>query len=331
MSISENVATWIFIALVVLSVILFVYNYQLYGENPREVEYNLLKQYLVNESSLAKSDKPILWIHNAYEKNDRNWLDFGARNSNELNKPVIYLTVQSIITKCDRSFRICLIDDNSFMNLIPGWNIDFDKISEPSKSYYREIAQLHLLHTYGGMRVPSSLLCLENLATCYEKMSGEKDVFFCTTRQSDSVLGNTVVNTPSLNVVGSVKQNASILSLVKTLEKMVMRDTTGEIAFEGNFEKVVQKFIEDDKCKTIDGRAFGYFNKTGQHVNIDEWMSDEPIEMSEQLIGVDFPVDKIINSKHHNWCSNLSVDDLVEMNNNIGYMLNQVYCDEVEK
>ena len=126
--------------------------YQKYLEKQSTIaafdDYGEVKKYLLKDKSLDKSKKPILWIHNAYEKNDRNWLDFGARNSNELNKPVIYLTVQSIITKCDRSFRICLIDDNSFMNLIPGWNIDFDKISEPSKSYYREIAQLHLLHIY---------------------------------------------------------------------------------------------------------------------------------------------------------------------------------------
>ena len=39
-------------------------------------QYELIKKYLLNESSLASSKKPILWIHSKHEVNARNWKVF---------------------------------------------------------------------------------------------------------------------------------------------------------------------------------------------------------------------------------------------------------------
>ena len=86
-------------------------------------EYDEIKKYLLNDKTLDKSKKPLLWIHIPYEVNARDWLSFGSRNSTELNQPYLYLTVKSIIKNCDESFNIILIDDNTFKKLIPDWNI----------------------------------------------------------------------------------------------------------------------------------------------------------------------------------------------------------------
>lgn len=89
-----------------------------------------IRKYLLNESSLAKSKKPILWIHVPHEYNSRDWLSFGSRSSFEVNQPYLYLTVRSIIKNCDQSFHICIIDDKSFANLIPDWNIDLTLVAD---------------------------------------------------------------------------------------------------------------------------------------------------------------------------------------------------------
>ena len=69
--------------------------YQKYLEkNEREAKYNNyneIKKYLLTESSLAKSKKPILWIHTPYEYNSRDWLSFGSRSSYNLNQPYLNL------------------------------------------------------------------------------------------------------------------------------------------------------------------------------------------------------------------------------------------------
>ena len=43
--------------------------------------YEIVKRYLVSDSSLAKSKLPILWIHNEYNVNARNWPSFFSRNT----------------------------------------------------------------------------------------------------------------------------------------------------------------------------------------------------------------------------------------------------------
>ena len=126
-------------------------------------DYTLMTKYLSTESSLAKSKKPILWIHVPHQYNARKWENFGSRSSFDLNQPYLYLTVKSIIKNCDDSFKICLIDDNSFKKLIPDWNVDLSAVGEPICNYIRQMAIAKLIYNYGGLSVPISFLCFRDL------------------------------------------------------------------------------------------------------------------------------------------------------------------------
>ena len=55
-------------------------------------------------------------------------------------------------------------------------------------------------------------------------------------------------------------------------------------------------------------------------------MSDEEIQLSKNNIAIYLPVDEIIQSKHYDWFSKLNLDELPKANNNIGYLLNKLYC-----
>ena len=146
-----------------------------------ENKYNTdaIQNYLLDDVTLGKSKKPILWIHVPYEYNSRKWLSFGSRSSFELNQPYLYLTVRSIMKHCDQSFTICIIDDNSFKKLIPGWNIEMSKISSPISDNMRKLGIMKLIYIYGGLNCPISFLCMRNLFELYSKgITGEK-MFFC--------------------------------------------------------------------------------------------------------------------------------------------------------
>ena len=75
----------------------------------------------------------------------------------KVNKPYIVYTIKSIIKKCDKTFNICLVDDNSFEKLIDGWSIDLSKIDVTMRNKVRTLAMCKLLHLYGGINVPPSL------------------------------------------------------------------------------------------------------------------------------------------------------------------------------
>ena len=94
----ELTTKWIFLIIIV---IIFIYSYNNANtdivKDPISKQYEFIQQYLLNDSSLAQSKKPIMWIHIDYEQNSRNWLDFNSRNTFNLNQPYIYLTLKSNI------------------------------------------------------------------------------------------------------------------------------------------------------------------------------------------------------------------------------------------
>jgi hypothetical protein len=146
-------------------------------------EYDTVKQYLLNESPLYGYNRPKIWIHTKYEYNSRKWKSFYSRSSYDLNQPYIHLTIKSIINHCGDDFNICLIDDDSFAKLIPSWNVDMFKVSDPVKTHLRELGMVQLLNYYGGMVLPNSFICCKNMMPFYLDGIGEKgDQFFVTER-----------------------------------------------------------------------------------------------------------------------------------------------------
>jgi hypothetical protein len=147
---------------IVTIVIGFLYNrYKSFEDSDEEkASYSLVQKYLISDehenNSLAKHKKPILWIHMKYDINARWWSSFYSRNSTDLNQPYLYLTIKSIIDACGKDFDICLIDDESFMKLMPEWTINVTLIADPIKSKVRELALSKLLYKFGGFLVPPS-------------------------------------------------------------------------------------------------------------------------------------------------------------------------------
>ena len=91
--------TNLFILFFILMVLGFLYRRfedKLMREENKD-NYEAIQKYLLDDVTLDKSKKPILWIHVPYEYNSRQWLSFGSRSSFDLNQPYLYLTVRSII------------------------------------------------------------------------------------------------------------------------------------------------------------------------------------------------------------------------------------------
>ena len=140
-------------------------------------QYELIKKYLLNDSTLARTNKPILWIHITFETNARWWPHFSSRNTQCFNQPYQYLTIKSIVDHCGDSFNICLIDDDSFTKLIPGWTINLHSLASPIKQNIRQLAITKLLYNYGGMLVPASFTCFKNLHELYTNTLENSDAF----------------------------------------------------------------------------------------------------------------------------------------------------------
>lgn len=279
--------------------------------------FDAIQKYLLDDVTLAKSKKPILWIHVPYEYNSRKWLSFGSRSSYELNQPYLYLTVKSIIKNCDKSFTICFIDDNSFCKLIPGWNINMNFISNPISDNIRKLGLMKLINIYGGMNCPISFLCLKDLIGLYEKGTSNDKMFVC--ENVDRNITSTCFNVyPDISFFGSKKENDTVKQVIDFMQRTISSDYTAESVFLGDFDRFVERKIKNGEINLISGLEIGTKTVDDRAVIIDDLMSQNYLNIGTQTYGILIPAKDIINRRKFEWFARMSQKQVLESNTIIG-------------
>jgi len=282
--------------------------------------YEAIQKYLLDDVTLGKSKKPILWIHVPYEYNSRNWLSFGSRSSFDLNQPYLYLTVRSILKQCDDSFTICIIDDASFKRLIPGWNINMTTISDPILSNMRMMGLMKLLYIYGGLVCPISFVCLKNLHGLYEKgIRGEK-MFVCETVDRNST-STDVDFFPNFTFCGAPKECETVRELCSFIERTSSHDYTAETKFLGNYDKWCKQRIENGTMNMIEGVEIGTKTIDERPIILDDLMSNHYLDLYQGTYGILIPADEILNRRKYEWFARLSQKQVMESDTIIGNYL----------
>jgi hypothetical protein len=273
--------------------------------------YNDVKQYLLNESSLAKSKKPIMWIYTPYEYNSRDWLSFGSRSSYNLNQPYLNLCVRSIIKHCDKSFTICIIDDNSFAKLIPGWNIDLSMVGDPIVSNIRQLAMSKLIYNYGGISVPISFLCFKDLIDMYERGTNSDKMFVCENVNTNVSATNNQFY-PDTTFFGAKKKNDQINSFIEYLQRIVSSDYTAQSEFLGNFDKWANKMVNKKQINMIPGTDVGTKTIDNNPVLVDDLLSDDYIKFYDGMYGIWIPSETILKRRNYEWFARLSNEQIFQ-------------------
>jgi len=276
--------------------------------------YTSIQDYLLLDADLVnKETKPILWILIKYEYNSRNWGSFGSRSSVELNQPYLYLTIKSIIKNCDNSFKICLIDDNSFGKLLPNWNIDMNKISSPIKMYMRDLGMTRLIYRYGGIRVPMSFLCMRNLKEMYDIGTSNNQVFMCE-KVDRNVTSNGNNFYPTIDFMGSKKNNPVIGDLIDFMQRTISDDYTSENLFLGNFDRWCEYRIKNNKIKLFDGKLIGTKTMEDTQILVDHLFSNDYIDIYPKTYGIYIPSYELMNRTNYNWFLRMSEKQVLESN-----------------
>ena len=286
-----------------------------YIEN-NDAEYDMIKEYLLNESPLYGFNKTKIWIHSKYELNARKWLDFQSRNTNNLNQPYINLTIQSIIEHCSNEFHICLIDDHTFSKLIPGWDININEIAEPKNGHYREIAMLKLLYIYGGMVVPDSFLCLKSLKGLYDKGTINSNPFMLEGINKTTSMNETKrkIFTPQTYFMGSIKNNPIIELLIECLLKNTNNHFSQENMFSNYFYDLCDLNINNGKMNIIDGKLIGVKSIDGSAILIEDLIEEKFLDLENNVFGIYIPRDEILKRNNYKWFANLSGIEILESN-----------------
>ena len=309
----------LFFILIVVGFLYKLYTNKLEREESGDT-YEAIQKYLLDDVTLGKSKKPILWVHVPYEYNSRNWLSFGSRSSFDLNQPYLYLTMRSIIRQCDKSFTICIIDDASFKKLIPGWNINMTTISDPILSKMRMLGIAKLLYIYGGMVCPLSFVCLKDLSELYKKGTRGNKMFLCEMidRNSTSLDMDFF---PNLNFYGAPKECESVLALTHYIQQIISTDYTSESRFLGDFARWCQQRIEQGQINLIDGTEIGVKSVEGKQIVIDDLMSNHYLKICPDSYGIVIPSEEILNRRKFEWFARLSEKQVLQSDTIIGNYL----------
>ena len=314
--------TNLFILFFILIVLGFLYRRfedKLIREETSE-NYKAIQNYLLDDVTLAKSKKPILWIHVPYEYNSRNWLSFGSRSSFNLNQPYLYLTVKSIIQQCDDSFTICIFDDNTFQRLIPGWNLDMNSVSDPILANMRTLGFMKLLYIYGGMMCPISFLCMKDLMGLYNKGTRGNKMFLCETTDRN-ITSTDLDYYPSVSFCGAPKECETVKMLCDFIQRTMSRDFTAENKFLGNFDRWCQKRIQNREINMIDGIDIGTKTIDEKPIIIDDLMSNQYLNLYKGTYGILIPADEVLKRNNYEWFARLSAKQVMESNTIIGNYL----------
>ena len=306
----------LFFILIVLGVLYKRFEDKMSREESSDIHESIQK-YLLDDDTLGKSKKPILWIHVPYEYNSRNWLSFGSRSSFDLNQPYLYLTVRSIIKNCDKSFTICIIDDTSFKRLIPGWNINMTSISDPILSNMRMLGMMKLLYIYGGMHCPISFLCLKDLNELYIKGTRGEKMFVCETVDRN-VTSTDVDFYPNLSFCGAPKECETVRELCNFIQRTASHDYTADTKFLGEFDKWSKERIHSGKINMIEGVEIGTKTVDEKQIIVDDLMSNHYLDLYQGTYGILIPSEEILNRKKFEWFARMSPKQVMESDTIIG-------------
>ena len=282
-------------------------------------EYDLVRQYLLNESPLYGNNKPKIWIHTKYEYNSRVWKSFQSRSSMDLNQPYIHLTIKSIVDHCGDDFHICLIDDNTFSKLIPSWDVDLTKLAEPFKTRARQIGMAGLVYYYGGMVLPNSFLCMKPLRNFYLDATASDKPFVCegVNRTANIVrqgsAGGRLAFLPELSIFGANKNDPTIKELIDYLnENIQIPHFSGEPEILGKDGYWCLDRIEEGKMNLVGGEVVGVKTKCRKPILIENLLEEEYLNLSPHCVGINIPAEDVLARTKYQWVAVMDTHSLLD-------------------
>ena len=282
--------------------------------------YRLVQRYLLNDSSLAQCKKPILWIHNIYETNARWWPSFSSRNTDDLNQPYLYLTLKSIIDKCGNDFNVCLIDDETFPHILPGWSVDLSIVANPIKMKIRQLALAKILHAYGGFLLPNSFRCFQNLAPLYSSLTAG-DKMFVGEMVARTDVSDKVNFFPNTAFMGCARGCTMMANYIHSLEITASSDFTAESHFLGTNGRWCYEKINRGEMNLLPADMLGIKDTNGKPVTLEILMSNQFLSLSERVQGLYIPADEILKRTAYQWFARLSAKQALKTNTTIGKYL----------
>jgi len=287
-----------------------------YSNQEDRSDYHMIRTYLLNQSPLYGDNKPKLWVHTKYEINARTWQSFQSRTTTNLNQPYIHLTVQSVVNMCGDDFHVCLIDDDTFGKLIPGWKVDVRGLAEPHKSHMRQVGLLTLLYYYGGLVVPDSFVCMRPLKPLYERAIQSRPFVAERLNRSCNVLHENKQALPFLAdpyFTGAKKNDPVIQEYIDFLQDQnQVPHFSSEHDFLGNTSWWIENAVREGRVSKLDGSVIGIKDKGGEPILMEHLLGEAYLDLDPHIFGIYIPEDEILKRTAYQWFSVMPREQILD-------------------
>jgi hypothetical protein len=294
----------IYIGILILLFIILRHNYmkKLKEEKLkiRRGEYLDINKYFYDADNLCESKRRKLWIHIPFEKNARKWVDFGSRNTYQLNLPYMTLCIKSIIDTCSEQYDIIIYDDTNIRDILKDMEVDLSKISGSLLEKYREICRMKILYEHGGIMLPPSLYLHKSIASI-----DNEDTWYVIDSynyQSETLK----MMLPSTIVTGSNQKNKHLKKYIEYLEDIALKDFgEASIHYSANY------FMKNN-IPILDGALIGLRDAANKPISLDQLMSSKELKLRSDAIGLYMPHEELLHRKTYQWYCYLNEKDVLE-------------------
>lgn len=295
----ESFIVILIIVFLLLGVVTYKQNY--YNFKRQELDVNAF--FFKDIKHLNHSNKRKLWVHIPIERNSRKWEQFGSRSSYNLNSDYLLLCMKSIIDHCAQYYDVILFDDSNLNTLLPGQNVDYEKLSGELLEKYRQKSLLTILYEYGGVMLPSHIYLKKSIY-----LVDKPNAFYVCeipNQGESSSLGDFVYST---KIMGSNKNNPILGEYINKYSTMCVKDLTNE-----------SKYFSDQLLKKMDipllhGKIIGTRDKKGNPIVLEDLMEQKSIVLSSSNVGLYIPRDELMRRTKYNWYVYLNSEQVLETN-----------------
>ncbi len=177
-----------------------------------------------------------------------------------------------------------------------------------------------VLHSYGGMIVPRSFICLQNLKSLYDTNIEQGCMFVgeFIDRNSTSVQ---VPYFPHSKIMGCEKNCPLMAEYIQYMERINSTDFTEESHFTGGSGKWFYEKIQSKEVKMIGAEHLGMKDTRGKPITIEMLLNDSFIDLSHSASGVYVPEDEILKRNAYQWFPRLSTVQVLDSSTNVGKLL----------
>ena len=315
---------YVFIIILIILVIRLNRTESVFKEEKKTLEYktNLMDYYFKNYINLNHITNQKIFIHIPYEKNERNWINFGSRSSKELNNDLIVLSIRSIIETCGEQYTIVLYDNTCVGELIQEINEeDLCNIKHPEMlsgidlKQWESYCKAKILYKYGGIVMNPYFIfkhCPNDELFCPE-------LFTIThlTNEGFNVSNQTIIPT-SCYLMSAPKNNSDVEIYIKYLQYLCTNHyTIDHKKFDKSFESLYA-------LNSYDPKLIGCLDKNNNIIYTNDIMSDKMIELNYNHFCLFINMDIIKKNRNFNWILKLNENEIKESKTFIGKYISEL-------